>query len=583
MQTISRARRLAPNARLLVWLAPLCGIVLPHAALAQAIERNPAPSLRPDPVSPVSPVEIDPAADPTPLGVTLRGITLLAGDAVAAPDDSGIRLKGAEDAPWLADRLRRFIGRPLSQREISAIKAAIAKAYRDHGRPFVHVSAPEQEISSGQLTLRVEQFRLGQARISGADAGEAAHLSAGIRQRPDERIDAQALSDDLDWLNRYPFRRVEAVFEPGQRVGTTDVTYVATRERPWAIGGGYANSGSPNTGSGRYFLYALARLPRLHDGYGSYQLTTSGQRLTGLGAHPGGSSLYVSQAGRLWMTIAPRTSVEANFGDIRSNQPFEAFDSRQHTREYGLTVRTALANFASRLRGEVYAGLDWKTQASDLLFGPLLVRPTSRFHVGQVTAGYALQANDSLGSTAIDIAVHVSPGGIDRYNTMAAFEAASQHQFGKARYAYASGVLSRRTRLPGFSLVHQLNWQFTGTALPQTEVLGIGGRGQVRAYTLDDGAFDRGAVLRNELRLDPLRIGRGQWASALEPWLYLDGGYAGRLRGSDAGPVGAAGAGADWTLGRHLAVSGDVGVAMKTLGATRTGDVRANVRATLAL
>lgn len=568
---------------MLVGLAPLSCIVLPLAAHAQAIERNPAPVIQPDPAWPVPPMEIDPAADSTPLGVTLRGITLLADDAAAAPDDSGIRLKGIEDAPWLADPLRRFIGRPLSQREISAIKATIAKTYREHGRPFVHVSVPEQEISSGQLTLRVAQFRLGQARISGVGAGEAACLSAAIRQQPDAAIDAQALSDDLDWLNRYPFRRVEAVFEPGQRVGTTDVTYVATRERPWAVGGGYANTGSPNTGIGRYFLYALARIPGLRDGYGSYQLTTSGQRLTGLGAQPGGSSRYVSQAGRVWTAIAPRTSLEASFGDIRSNQPFEAFDARQHTREYGLNIRTALANVASRLRGEVYAGLDWKTQASDLLFGALLVRPTSRFHVGQVTAGYALQTSDAQGATALDIAVHVSPGGIDRYNSAAAFEAASQHQFGAARYAYANGLLSRRTRLPGFSLVHQLNWQFAGVALPQTEMLGIGGRGQVRAYTLDDGAFDRGVVLRNELRLDPLRIGRGRWASAVEPWLYVDGGYAGRLRGGAAGPVGAAGAGADLALGRHVAVSADVGVAMTTLGATRAGDVRANLRATLVL
>ncbi len=569
---------------MLVRLAPFSCIALPHTALAQAIERNPAPVLQPQPAMPVPPVEVDPAADPTPLGVTLTGITLVAGDAAgAATGSAGIRLQGIDDAPWLAGRLRHFLGRPLSQREISAIKAAIARAYRDHGRPFVHVSAPEQELSSGVLTLRVERFRLGQARISGTGAGEAAHLSAAIRQQPGAPIDAQALSDDLDWLNRYPFRRVEAVFEPGQQFGATDVTYVATRQRPWAIGAGYANSGSPNTGTGRYFLYALARVPGLRDGYASYQLTTSGQRLTGLGAHPGGSSRYVSQAGRLSLAIAPRTSLEANVGDIRSNQPFEAFDARQHTREYGLTVRTALANVAARLRGEVYAGLDWKTQSSSLLFGDLLVRPQSRFHVGQVTAGYAVQANDARGTTLIDVAVHVSPGGIDSYNRGAAFRAASQGQFGVARYAYASGVVSRRTRLRGFSLVQQLNWQFAGVALPQTELLGIGGRGQVRAYTLDDGAFDRGAVLRNELRLDPLRIGHGRWTSTLEPWLYLDGGYAGRLRGGAAGPVAAAGAGGDWALARRVTLSGDVGVAMKSLGATRAGDVRANVRATLAL
>lgn len=566
---------------LLLRMALLSCAALPHHAVAQGIERNPAPVLRPDPAKPAPPLDVDRNDDPTPLGVTLTGLTLVKGDAAPETGGPGVTLKGLGDAPWLADRLRHFIGTPLSRREISAIKAAIAGAYRDRGRPFVHVSAPEQDISAGHLTLRVEPFQLGQTRVSGRGAADAKHVAAAIRQQPGAAIDAQTMSDDLDWLNRYPFRRVEAVFEPGRDYATTDVTYVVTSERPWAIGGGYANTGSPNTGIARYFLYALAGIPGLRDAYGSYQLTTSGQRLAGLGADPGGSRRYVSHAGRIWMAIAPRTSLEANIGDIRSNQPFDAFDARQHTREYGLTLRTSLENVAAGVRGEIYAGLDWKEQTSRLLFGTMLVRPQSRFHVGQVTAGYALQSVDAMGSTTLDVAVHVSPGGIDRYSTAAAYDAASLHQFGAARYAYVSGLVSRRTRFHGFSLVHQLNWQFAGVALPQTELLGLGGRNQVRAYTLDDGAFDRGVVLRNEMRLDPVRITQGARPSTIEPWLYFDGGYAGRLRGGASGPVAAGGGGVDWGLGRHLFVSGDVGVAMRTLGNTKAGDVRANIRATV--
>lgn len=559
--------------------ALLACLVLPQELHAQVIERNPAPVAQPEAPQAAPPIEMDRNADPTPLGMNLRGISLFQGDAVPAESASDLDLGASAVMPGLARRIRPFLGQPLSRRLIGEIKAAIAQVYRRNGRPFVHISAPEQDISAGYLRLRVEEFRMGAARVSGTGAGDAKHIAGGIRQSAGEPIDARALGEDLNWLNRYPFRRVEAVFEPGAQPATTDVTYTVSRQRPWSIGAGYSNSGSPNTGMNRFFAYALIGLPVPGDGYASYQLTTSGQRLAGLGDKPGGSRRYVSHAGRVWLGLGARTSLDLSLADIRSNQPVEVFDVEQHTREYGLTLRSALGNLQQSLRGEVYLGLDWKEQASRLLFAGLLVRPRTRFHVGQVTLGYALQDDDSLGSTTIDIAAHASPGGIDSYSTSAAYRSVSFGQFSTARYVYFNGLLARRNRLGPVSLIHQLSWQYSGIALPQTEQMGVGGRGQVRAYTLDDGAFDRGVVLRNELRLDAGGIlGRSRLASQVEPWFYLDGGYAGRARGGAVGPIAATGIGVDWTLARHVMISADGGVAMKSLGNTKAGDFRANLR-----
>jgi hemolysin activation/secretion protein len=556
-----------------------CGMVLgalPGVALAQVIERHPAPVPPTPPAHVAPPVEADRNADATSLGVTLRHLRIDTGAQVLQVEDQGAAAQSP--VPGLASHLRRFIGQDLSRRLIAEIRAEIARTYRTAGHPFVHVSTPEQDLAGGTLTVKVQEFTLGQARVTGADQQ---HILAEIHQKPGQTIDADALADDLDWLNRYPFRRVEAVFAPGATPGTTDVTYAATPSRGWSLGGGYANSGSPDTGMNRFDIYALAALPVVPDAWASYQLTTSGPGLVGLDNPPSGSRRYVSHAGRIVLPTGVHQALELTFDDVQTTQPIAVFDDRQHTREWAFDYRFGLSNLSAALPGEITLGADWKTQAAVLSFGGTPIRDTD-FHVGQIDVGYSWKRFDSHGSTAIDMTVHVSPSGIDGLDTAAAYNLASQGTSQTARYAYVNGVFTRQTRFSGLSLNQSLIWQWTGVRLPQTELFGLGSANQVRAYTLDDGAFDRGIVLRNELRLDPLALGSGPFAGSAQPYLYGDAGYAGRVGLGASHVVGAVGGGIEIHATGHLTVAADGGVALADQGNTRAGGGRANVRANLA-
>jgi len=48
--------------------------------------------------------------------------------------------------------------------------------------------------------------------VTHAKGEEAAYVRRQIRTRPGEAIDATALSQDLDWLNRLPSRTVTPTF-----------------------------------------------------------------------------------------------------------------------------------------------------------------------------------------------------------------------------------------------------------------------------------------------------------------------------------------------------------------------------------
>jgi len=305
---------LPARAGLLLIASVLCAApVFTGQALAQAIERN-----LPPPPAAVAPRIAGPSAAPvdqdaTPIGPALRAIVVLGPkDPLLANAADGIdltrtRLVGEQAA------FAPFIGQPLSRRLITEIRAKVVRLYRDKGYPFVSLSTPEQEITTGVLQVRVLEFRLGTKTAPGASAKDAPYVESRVRAQPGEAIDTDDLSEDLDWLNRFPFRHTEAVFTPGAELGVTDLKLATSELQPWSIDVGYANSGTPKTGWDRYFAGAQAVLPGLHDAYAAYQITGSGDTLFNDGRLFNGAAdpQYLSQAGRLIIPTLPRQDIEA--------------------------------------------------------------------------------------------------------------------------------------------------------------------------------------------------------------------------------------------------------------------------------
>jgi hemolysin activation/secretion protein len=562
----------------------LAAAVLPALAHGQAIERNLPPRVEHGSsiiVTPVAPND----RDATPLGAALTRIVTLGPREPARPGDGGaldLRAAPRLSAPYRR-RLQRLIGQPLSRKLIAEVEAEIVRGYRAADFPLVSVSTPEQEVSSGVLQVRVIEFHL-QAKAA-PGARDARYVVSRVRAEPGQPVDARLLAQDLDWLNRYPFRTTAAAFQPGDQLGATKLLLQTTRTEPWSVSAGYSDSGSPLTGFDRYFASATVALPFLHDATASYQFTGSNDVLFSQGRpfDTAPAPLYLSHSGRLSIPTLPRQDIEASLSYVESNE-FGDFTAHQVTEEASLGYRSALSNLFTPLPGEAVVGVEARHETGGTLFADEPVQKGS-IDVFQIYVGLSGQETDGLGRSALDLTLHISPGGVGARNTDAGFASSSQGRSRSAEYAYLSGDLSRYTPLPlGFGYSLSLTGQYAPNPLPLTEQIGLGGPSLVRGYTLDDGVFDSGLVMRNELRTPALALlGRvdKRLVDQLAPFAFVDAGYGrNEYTRADSAPVGA-GLGADYQLGRHLVANLAAAWALKHEGLTRSGRLRLESRVAL--
>ena len=153
------------------------------------------------------------------LGARDRPAAKRAANGVEATLPAPIRPSSRRSATSLAS----FIGQPLSRKLIGDIQLAIARVYRGASRPFVSVIVPPQELTGGVLQVRVFEFHVGGIAVSGAGPDVEKAVRAGVRLKSGDPIDMRVLATDMDWLNRDPLTRVEAIFGPGKELAITDL------------------------------------------------------------------------------------------------------------------------------------------------------------------------------------------------------------------------------------------------------------------------------------------------------------------------------------------------------------------------
>jgi hemolysin activation/secretion protein len=525
-----------------------------------------------------------------PLGVDLAGVRLIgAGEAPSATPPRGISIGAVPDAAPTAIEaaLGAYLGQPLTPDLIVRMQGAVARVWREAGYPFVSVTVPPQEITSGVLSLRVVEFHAGQVHVEGGSALER-NLPPAIRLAPGQRIDAGAVEEDLDWLNRNPYRRVEGVFAPGDETGSSDFTLKVTRDKPWSVFGSYANAGSEATGRDRWSVGGGAWIPDLNDMTLSYRFTRSGEiwhdgDLTSLDlSRPG----YLSHAARIdiptWsrqaLSIAPNY-VETN--ELVSGTPF-SFNNT--TFELPILYRTAISNiFPGRYLGDLYFGGEPKWLSRKTRFAGIEVGRADAGLVNLVV-GWSHQFTDPYGRTGMDLRLKANPGGITGNNTAADWSAFTGGRVSDHTYVYAAFDVSRFTTLPyGLGWASTASGQIATQVLPDTERLGLGGYYAVRGYDGDDASADTGLFWRNELRLPTLSpLANMGIADSLSPFALLDLGVgrdnAARIGTSLAG----AGFGLEYAIGRNVNLGVVAALALTEAGATHSGDwsVNADLRFT---
>jgi hemolysin activation/secretion protein len=517
-------------------------------AAAQVVERHlpPAPaSGSPRLDLPVPPPDLD----NRPIGPRLTGIVLISADeAVTSTPVSGVRISNfAPPHPvTLARALTRQLGQPLSHKQISEVVAVVVRHYRRAGRPFVSVTTPEQELTGGVLSLRVIEFRAESLSVRAPSDATTRRVKFRVRFPAGKQIDARALQQDLTWLDRYPFRRAGAVFAAGVQPGTTDLTITVTPTRPWQVFAGISSSDAPSSGPARFYAGAVAGGLIGPDSVISAQATTSGFD----------DPRYLGIAARLSEPVGPRRELSLLTSYVRGQTTAVPFSSITRTAQASLDLRFALP---PTLVGDGHLGIEAGHQWLDARFGGAPI-----YHVSATTlalfAGYSVSVPVHGGALSADVTLHVSPGGLGGGND------ADRLFFGRsgggsATYAYVTANVSlERPVFRAFVWQTGAILQASSVPLPGLDQIGLGGSGYVRGYTLDDGGYDAGIILRNALTL--------RRVAGFSPYLLTDWGigrYVGRA-GRDV--FGSVGLGMNKALGHGLNVQVDA--ALPLLDGPRT-------------
>ena len=475
------------------------------AALAQNYPKV-APRLpesaEPAPISPPAPEAPRPRApqdaDPVLLPA-LKGLVFVDGPfklkreglAADAAGASGLDTGGLEDleAPGFRALVAPYIGRPLRLSDLEEIREIARGWYINRGKPFLDVTAPPQNVTSGVVQVVITRYRLGEVTVTGAKHFSEPVVRRPLTLKPGDFLYLPRIEEELDRLNENPFLSVNAVFQPGKDTGETDLILQATDRRPVRVYAGYDNRGFRQLGLDQ-FQVGVNWGNAFGAGYIlSYQHTRS---FTGRFAAHSGSGVFA---------LGPKDKLLA-FGSYSTVRPriADGFDNVGHSGQASLRYSRALPPLGPA-SGNIQAGYDFKFTDNNLEFAGIEIID-SKLEVHQFPVTLLLNIPDRLGQTSVSNDLVMSPGDLSDRNTDEAFNALVPGA--EARYAYNRLSVTRTTRLP-----RNMTWVVRGAAqvasgnLPNSEQIGGGGVGSARGYYPDTAVGSEGVILNTELRFPP--------------------------------------------------------------------------------
>ncbi len=510
----------------------------------------------------------------------------------AGVQGSGLRVEGLPllDKPEIQTALRAFIGKPLMKSDLARISKIIVDWYRAHSLPVVDVAYPEQDLNSGVLQAVISEYRVGKVKVEGNHWFDGPMLADELTLRHGDRIDFDQLGTDLNWLNRNPFRQVNAVLERNDEVGYTDIGLKVQDQFPLRVYASYDNQGVPITGRDRYSAgFNWGDVFGLDQQF-SYQFSTSPDLWRTRDRGPGHSDAPRFNAHSLTYFIPlPWGDGIDLFGTYVTQVPDLGPDFGQKGESLQLSGRydVRLPSPDGLAQG-LKIGFDFKRSNNNLAFGGVEVS-ASATEIDQFLLIYDATRPDGYGQTAVENSFVYSPGGFAPSNRTAVFVQSGVNG-ASAHYVYDNLQVTRVTNLPwDISWVVRASGQIAGGELLPSEQLGAGGVDSVRGYDERSVSGSQGVLLSSELRSPALHLlghfadlGVDDQAQVLAFWDYGNVAYRNAQQNlSKSAELQSVGFGARYGIGRYLDARFDYGWQLERLpGAANLGNL-ATVSVTL--
>ena len=423
--------------------------------------------------------------------------------AVGRKEPSGVSVSALPllEPPEIRKALAAHLGVPVTLRGLSEIVKEVVAVYRDNDIPVVDVILPEQDITTGVVQILVREGRVGDLRAEGNHWFSDRQILGPVRLGKGDRILTSPLSEDLNYLNRNPFRDVNVYFSPGKESGSTDVILKTKDRFPVRFYAGYEDTGNDITAEERLLCGFNWGNAFGLDHTLSYQYSASPDMVS-MRSHALTYDIPVLRDNRL--------SIFGSFSEADDRIPSSGIDglrSKSISMQSGFRYHHQLPGSGNDFQHFAVAGLDERKVEGDL-FTPSVDLNRQLSEIFQCVAGYEMEWHDpAQGLTRLSATGFMSPGDVGSYN--------DEHFFGESRayakpvYNYAHIQFERHQPLWWETEIQfRIQGQISDSNLLGTEQLGIGGYNTVRGYSEGELRGDEGWVSNLEFYAPPVYLDR---------------------------------------------------------------------------
>jgi hemolysin activation/secretion protein len=402
----------------------------------------------------------------------------------------GVKLPGSYND--LRTRLQPFLDKEFTEKKTTEIKDIIANYYKDNKRPLVKVFIPQQEISSGILQIEIIESKIEKIEIKGNEWFSTKLLRKYIRLQEGENLDWTILNQDLVWMNKNPFRSVNAVFLPGEEIGTTDIEFWERDRLPFRIYAGADNTGIKATGDARLFTgFNLGNVFGIDHTF-SYQFTTSTE-----------SGKFYSNTAKYTMPLPWRNILDiyGGYSWVSSKPIKDTMKNKGESSQVSLRYTIPLKPLRDFIH-EFTWGLDYKKTNNNLFYRDLLIYGHS-IVITQANLDYLLIHETRNLKVSFQGQIFVSPFRL--FNDQSDSDYETLRTYAKSKYGYIRVALNPIFQLPhDFSLALNMRGEVSSANLISSEQLGLGGDDSVRGYEERVVNKDNTILLSTEVRTPPV-------------------------------------------------------------------------------
>ena len=408
------------------------------------------------------------------------------------------------DLPGPFENLNRslvfYCKKPLNKKSISDIKKTIILFYQKNNRPIVSVQIPKQDLSSGVLQLILSEGTLGKIYCKGNKYFRNKLIEKGIQIKSGEPISVKKLNQNLYWLNRNPFRQIDAVYTPGQEKGTTDIELLTVDRFPLRIYGGIDNTGNDITGNNRIFTGFNWGNAFWNDQQLSYQFSTSSD-FKRYQSH----TLYY-EVPLSWRHIL---NIYGGYAKVDADFSVPNIDGLMF-RTHGFSVQTSLRYQIPLIPlrhclHEMSLGFDFKRTNNNLNLDEHPIISENNVNLTQFQMGYNLGYNTKAVSISLEIEGFWSP--FKWVDDQTNLDYQSLRAYAKNKYLYTRGACSFIWRYyKNWSLHTYFRGQLANINLLPSEEYGLGGYNTVRGYKERIVNGDNALLCNLEMHTPPIKI-----------------------------------------------------------------------------